>query len=295
MHTIAQLLGKAAQSMSIDDACFLLEDACNVKRSFIQKNPDHVVPEKIATRFLGYVKKHKKGVPIPHIVGYAIFKQLVFAVDKQVLIPRSTTEMLVDAALETMFEHLGHRCEEHMIALDVGTGVGCIPITLLKALEESKTLPEHLYEEIPVIGIDIDKKALKLAKKNAIFHNVPLRLVHGSLLEPILNSHTLSKETCLIITAHLPYLEDEKVSNGQRIEPAHVLSGGIDGLELYRQFLEQLAAVRTFHTGHCHVFLECAPAQIKKIKTYIQTLFKKATIAVSKDFSGKNRMVFISL
>jgi release factor glutamine methyltransferase len=129
----------------------------------------------------------KKGVPIQYILGEADFYNLKFNVNSSTLIPRPETEELVDIIIK---DHVKMSLQLNIHILDIGTGSGCIPITLKKNLPHSNDT-----------GIDISEKALDVAKSNAIKNNVVVNFLNLDIL-----SNNQQLYTYNIIVSNPPYV-----------------------------------------------------------------------------------------
>lgn len=128
----------------------------------------------------------KKGTPIQYILKEAFFYNLTFNVSNAVLIPRPETEELVDLIIKSQTTH-----NSPISILDIGTGSGCIPITLKKHLPQAK-----------VFGIDISEQALEVAKSNAIKNNVDVEFIK----EDILSKFFILNSNFSIIISNPPYV-----------------------------------------------------------------------------------------
>lgn len=170
------------------------------------------------------------GKPLAYILGEWEFYGRRFYVDERVLIPRPSTEALVEAALG----YSGRQKKGQVIA-DIGTGSGCLAITL--ALESAiKNL------EINVVATDIAPAALKVARRNAAQHGVldQIEFLEGDMLTPLLG---LQLD---LIVSNPPYVPTQEVARagqapdtaGLSFEPRVALDGGEDG----QYFVQQLAA-----------------------------------------------------
>ena len=154
--------------------------------------------------------------PYQYTKGWVEFYKLKFKVTPDVLIPRPETELLVDAVLSY----------KPQTVLDLGTGSGCIAISLAKNLPKSK-----------IFASEISKKALKIAKQNAKFHQVNIKFIVSNLLEKI-------TEPVDVIVTNLPYIPSARIpyldSSVKDFEPLLALDGGADGFALYRKLFRQL-------------------------------------------------------
>jgi release factor glutamine methyltransferase len=129
----------------------------------------------------------KKGTPIQYILKEAFFYDLIFNVSNAVLIPRPETEELVDLIIKSQIANNSNP----ITILDIGTGSGCIPITLKKHLPQAK-----------VFGIDISEQALEVAKSNAIKNDVDVKFIK----EDILSNFLILKSNFSIIVSNPPYV-----------------------------------------------------------------------------------------
>lgn len=118
--------------------------------------------------FLSALNELKSGRPYQHILGQALFFGNTFFVNEHTLIPRPETEELIELTLSL----LNDKKEQDLRILDIGTGSGCIPITLAKHLPNAR-----------ITSIDISEKALEVAKKNADFHEVKIQLIQKDYLQ----------------------------------------------------------------------------------------------------------------
>jgi len=167
--------------------------------------------------------------PVQYLVGETWFFSLPIHVDKRVLIPRPSTETIVELALQ--HARLSPGFERAMIA-DVCTGSGCVAVALLKNMPEARAA-----------ACDISQDALDVAAENARRHHVHERLdlLRGDLLAPLLE-HPAGRELhCLV--SNPPYIPDfewaDVEPNVKDYEPEIALRGGEDGLKFVRPLIEQ--------------------------------------------------------
>ncbi len=163
------------------------------------------------------LERRLKGEPLAYILGYREFFSRRFAVDPSVLIPRQETETLVDAALE-MAPLRGR-------VLDVGTGSGCIAITL--KLERP---------DLEVVAVDISEEALAMAKGNAIDLGAGVVFFQSNLFENVEGVFDL-------IVSNPPYIAEnaELPREIRDHEPSQALFAGPDGLAVYQRLAEGVA------------------------------------------------------
>ena len=203
----------------------LLEHYFDINRVKIALEPELRLSESELLTLHFAVKELLKNKPIQYTIGVTDFCGLQFHVDENVLIPRPETEEIVQKiahSAETM-------CTSSVHILDIGTGSGCIAISLAKLIKNSD-----------VTAIDISEKALEVAKKNAEVNDVNVNFVHADILNP---EEGLFNQKFDIIVSNPPYVcESEKKdmrANVLDYEPATALFvSDDDPLLFYRKILE---------------------------------------------------------
>ncbi|MGH9871652.1 MAG: peptide chain release factor N(5)-glutamine methyltransferase [Pyrinomonadaceae bacterium] len=207
----------------------LLAHVLGRDRSFIISHAEDAIDEEQAARFCELLGRRAQGEPLQYITANQEFFGLDFEVTKDVLIPRPETELLVETALK-----LFARSTDAFIC-DVGTGSGCIAVTLA-----------HELLQIRVVALDISPSALAVARRNAARHSVTERIdfilsdrfAALDAQEPRLSSFDL-------IVSNPPYVEEGAVAGLQRevrdFEPRNALAAGPDGLTVIRRLLLEAA------------------------------------------------------
>lgn len=269
------------------EAKLLLSFVIKKPKEYILAHPEHNISlwQKIKFNYLW--KKMQSGIPFAYITGHKEFFNLDFLVNKHTLIPRPDTETIVDEAVNEIKNK-----ENNILLIDVGTGTGCIPISILKIFKDLRNL------NITTIATDISKQALKIAKKNAKKHKVAIKFLHGDLLSPILQTYKLTGLQALVITANLPYLKEEWWKNEPSIqkEPKSALvSDNKNGLELYEKLLQQIIEIKKILDVGYWIFFEIDPRQSSEIFKLIQKYLPEASIEIIKDLSGFDRVVKIKI
>jgi len=188
------------------------------------------------------------------------FYSLPFYVDKRVLIPRNDTEILVDRVLKEI--------TQNTILIDVGTGSGAIPISIIKNRD--------IYK---VFAVDISLDALEVAKINIEINNIQekIELFHSDLLEIFLSRTEKLETQNLIITANLPYIKNGDIENmDQEVlenEPHIALFGGEKtGFEMYERLIDQIQELKSFFSGDITLYIEIGFDQYEYSKAYISNL-----------------------
>ena len=200
------------------EATWLLAAALGVEEMTLRLNPERDVPDEAAQRYESWIERRAAGEPAHHLTGSCPFWGREFEVSPAVLVPRPETELIVESALD-----LPLPCEARI--LDVGTGSGCIAMTL--AAERPRWR---------VWAIDRSFAALLIARSNRDRHDVSVPLFRGDLVSAVAPPWDL-------IVANLPYVpagDIGRIPIEVRHDPAEALDGGSDGLDLVRRLLSDL-------------------------------------------------------
>ena len=218
------------------------------------------------------IKKRSRGVPVAYLMGKKEFFNLEILVNNSVLVPRQDTEILVDCVVEYIKDNWkidikvdprvkpedDKRTREddigECVLLDVGTGSGCIPVSILKNVDD-----------LIGIALEISKKAMKIAKKNIKKHGLKnrIKLIHSNLLKNVDLSYLKSRN--VVVTANLPYIPTEfDINPDLEFEPSIALYGGKDGLDIYKELMEELKMIKPKA-----IFLELFDFQIAILKEYM--------------------------
>ncbi len=222
-------------------------------------------------QYQSLLKRAQASEPIPYIIGEAPFYGFTFRVTPDVLIPRPETEQLVEMALAWA------SARESLHLVDVGTGSGCIAVTLAHHLPQAR-----------VTAVDLSPAALAVARENARrLTKQSITFLQGSLLSPL--AHKVD-----LIVANLPYITDDEwtmLDDGVKLnEPALALRGGADGLMSIHALLQQ--AGEKLNLGGA-IILEIGYRQGTAVTQLAATHFPAATITLKPDFAGHDRIVTI--
>lgn len=285
--SIAAVLRFATRYIARIDAELLLAHALSVPREYGIAHPEQSVSFFALLRFFFFVYQRQRGYSVAAITHQKECYGLSFFVNKHTLVPRPETEILIEQAsmrAATFAEQVSSP-----LYIDVGTGSGCIPISVLHTLRTQRSaLP------LQTIAIDISEKALRAAKRNADTHHVSIEFLCGNLLMPILSCHTLfSVKIPLLITANLPYLTEEEWSIEPSIqkEPKQALVADHNGLALYYILLNQIQLLLETYPRPVCCFLEINPDQALPLSEYIMTRFPQAHIVTHMDYSRRARVL----
>ena len=200
------------------DAQIILSDIMRAKRESFITNNEINVPEKIAEKYDRAIRRRINREPVAYITGKKEFWSEDFDVNKGTLIPRPETELLI-------YKVVNFFKNKKINILDIGTGSGCILLSILKELPLSRGT-----------GIDISAKAIKTAKANAKKFNLSNRSKFRIF---DLKKYKTGKHDLII--SNPPYIPSREIKNLSKdiinYEPRIALNGGIDGLDLIRKII----------------------------------------------------------
>ena len=217
------------------------------------------------------VEKLKKGISPQYIVGNVDFYGYLFHVDSNVLIPRFETELLVDKAIAYIKDFFPQCGNLHV--LDIGTGSGCIAITLNKVLG------------LNVTACDISNSALDVAKKNASMNDANVCFVESDLF-----SHIHGKFD--VIISNPPYISyDEKIDDMVFYNEPHLaLYASDNGLSFYKRILGN---VLKYLNQRFMIAFEIGQYQGDMVKNLAYQYLGDVEVILLKDYSNRDRFVFI--
>ena len=224
------------------------------------------------TRFRELIQKRVEGVPVAYLIGEREFYLLRFAVTSATLIPRPETETLVMEALARL------KSRPNAKVLDLGTGSGCIAISLA-----------HQLKGIDVVAGDISSEALSVARGNAQRHGVDDRVAfrQGDLFKVC-----EANEQFDLIVSNPPYISDRELSTldvGVRNhEPRSALAGGVDGLDFYRRIATEAGA---FLKPDSSLLLEIGMTQGDAVRSLLQASRDFGEVTIINDMSRQPRVV----
>jgi release factor glutamine methyltransferase len=212
-----ELKQKKISSFRLDSE-ILLSKILNKNREEILINLDKEICQNYFSKFIELIKRRSQNEPVAYILEEKEFWSKNFFVNPDTLIPRPETELMVEKLVK-IFK------EKKISILDIGTGSGCIIISLLIELKNCEG-----------IGIDISKKALKIAKKNSKKHAMDNKI---KFLNKSLDSKF--KQKFDLVVSNPPYIKSSEIKNLKddikRYEPLLALDGGNDGLDLIKKVI----------------------------------------------------------
>ena len=195
-----------------------LQHILDCKKIDLYINFENEVSAPDLKKLKGYIKRRLENEPSQYIVGRSNFYGRNFYVDNNVLIPRPETEILINECIEFL------SMKNNPEIIDIGTGSGCIGITLAKEIPSSN-----------VIAIDCSEKALAVAEKNA--KNIGIKNI--DFVKSDFLKQTIDLRADLLVS-NPPYIPKEDIStlmaDVKEYEPSKALTDNLDGLEFYRVF-----------------------------------------------------------
>jgi release factor glutamine methyltransferase len=237
------------------EAEILLAGVLKKDRIFLKTNPEFPMSVREKRLYKKCVQRRLEGFPVAQILKYKDWAGFRIVINKHVLIPRDETEILCEHICEIS------RKDSVKRILDVGTGSGIIAIFL-----------KHHFPEAMVQALDISKRALRVARKNAKKHQPSIEFLRSNLLDKIEENEQYD-----IIVANLPYVpENISISREVSKEPRKAIFSGSDGLDLLRTFAEQL---KEKNIRFQELWLEFLPQQEKSI----EDLFKEYDVQFFTD------------
>lgn len=283
------------------DADVILKWILKCDQTFILFHSETELSEPQKNIFCSSIEKRKTGLPVAYITGIKEFFGYNFEVDKNVLIPKPDTELLVENAVNFIEEkfHAASDCKILSVC-DMCSGSGCVGISILKFIEEKKIIPKSLLPKI--IFADISKKTLDIAKKNSLrllseFAFEKTVFIQSNLFENLGQSRNGLFDVIVSNPPYIPYSQTVELLKDGRSEPSLALCGDIDlngnltnfddGLEIIRNLIFQSVdflnpgGILILETGEYNAF------QTKKIME--DSEFKD--VKIYKDLEGQFRNV----
>lgn len=258
------------------DAEIIMATILKKDRAFVLGHEDYPLTTVQLTKFHKLIKRRQKHEPLAYLIGHKEFYGLDFKVTKATLVPRPESELIIDEVLKAIDPK-----KENLI-IDIGTGSGCLILTLLHELQKKGNTPN-------AIAVDISKKALAVAAHNAQkLQTKNISFLKSNLLSSIIKKpHLLKNSTQVIMLANLPYLTKAEIRKEKSIsqEPQLALDGGRNGLALYHLLSQQIKVLKKNKKIDILLVSEINPWQENNFKKIWpdNTLFKK-------DLRGETRI-----
>ncbi len=255
----------------IDELAFrVFEHFLNFKREDLQLREEELINQSELLLIYDAVKELATAKPLQYVLGEAYFYKYMFEVNEHVLIPRPETEELVEMIYKENKEFSGS-------VLDLGTGSGCIPISLKCLLPKAK-----------VEACDISEEALSLSKRNAIRNKAEVHFFKGNILK--FTGNTLHYD---IIISNPPYIKmsesDQIHDNVKKHEPHLALFvDGNDAIIFYKKIID---LCETNLSSKGKLYFELNPLTAHDVKTYAESKKLFTEIDLKKDLSGNIRFL----
>lgn len=217
------------------------------------------------------IKRLEAGEPVQYIVGDVDFYGNIIKVNKNVLIPRRETEELVEKTVNYIKKHIN---KQSVDILDIGTGSGCIPISIAKLVPNSN-----------VSAVDISPDALEVAKENAKLNNVDINFIESDLF-----TNVNQKFDCII--SNPPYIRrDEKIMDiVKNNEPHLALYADDEGLYFYKKIIKSASK---YLNEKFIIGFEIGEEQGMDIVNIAKNEFPNSKVILEKDLQHLDRFVFI--
>ena len=210
----------------MNEAELVFSDVLNCDRLSLYLNRDKNLTQDKSVLISKILQRRINAEPLQYILGHCEFMGLEFKVDSRALIPRPETEILVESAINEL-KASGIDCPK---IFDLGTGSGCIAVSL------AKLLPCSI-----VWAGDISEPALQLAAENACLHKVEIKFLRGDIFSAL----ELKKEQFDLIISNPPYVATSELNSLAKeisFEPVNALAAGIEGLDFYAPIINQAQA-----------------------------------------------------
>ncbi len=268
---IEELLCLGNKVIHKDQTKLLLSTLLNMNPLELSLHLDEIVDSEITTKFQECLNSLKNGEPLQYALKNSNFYGLDFYVDKRVLIPRFETEELVNNTINYLQKYFS----KNIKVLDLGTGSGCIGLTL-----------KYLNNDLDITLSDISNEALEVAHINQEKLGLDVKIVYSDLLDNIED-----KFDCLI--SNPPYIsyDDKEITDlVLNNEPHQALFADNDGLEYYDKIL---CKCEKYLNDKYLIAFEIGYNQEEKILNLINKHLKDVKVLTKKDMAGLPRMVFI--
>jgi release factor glutamine methyltransferase len=255
------------------DSTLILEYVLGLTKLDMLLQEDYILSDSEIIGINECIEARLNNTPIAYIIGYKEFYGRRFIVNSDVLIPRPETEAIIDITKQILDDNSAP------IIWEIGTGSGCIAITLALEIPQAK-----------ILASDISPQALQIATNNDIIltgKQDNITWLEGDLLNPFTQQDTKPD----IIIANLPYLNQNQYQDDSILaEPDIALYSPNDGLEHYIRLLQ---AIKSRFTLYPDIILEINPEQASPLENYIKSLIPKSKITIYKDLQGLDRHILI--
>ncbi len=270
-----QSLVQAGVSNGAQEAVWLLEHALALRSHQLVSQTDRLVSPDVRARIEALVARRVAREPLQYLLGTQEFCGLEFSVSPAVLIPRPETELLI----QYIVGHV-HALSEATI-VDVGTGSGCVAITLAARLKGRR-----------ILAIDRSPEALEVAQRNAVRHAVRDRIewLEGDLLAPLRERQVA--DTIDVIVSNPPYISESDWAGLEPevrvFEPRMALIGGTQGTEFHERLLRES---REFLAPGGLLIMEIGVGQAATVRQFAEQIGGYTALRIIEDAAGIERVV----
>jgi len=283
------------------DTEILLAKILDKSREFILSFPEKKISPEKTKSFWKLLERRIRQEPIAHLIGEKNFYGQTFKVTPDTLIPRPETELLVEKTLEYIHKEI--LPSKKTLLVDVGTGSGCILISILKELQKNKR-----FSDFKAVGTDISKEALKIAGKNRqnLLPEKKIDFLESNLIDFLTKRYLPAgrqvleylKGSQIVICANLPYLSENIYEKSPKtvtqFEPEKALLAKNEGLEFYIKILEEIKEKNLEKIAwNIYLIFEISPEQKTLAQKKFKEIFPDLKMKFSKDLAQKWRFVEI--
>lgn len=231
---------------------------------------DYLKSNDLLDKLSDYTDRLLSGEAVQYIIGNACFYGYEFKVNSNTLIPRFETELLVEKSVN----YINNFFEDRVSILDIGTGSGCIAITLNKEINSMVT------------AVDISKEALDVAKENNVINNTDVNFIVSDVFSNVNGKYD-------VIISNPPYIsygDTEVMDIVKNNEPHLALYAKDNGLYFYDKIIKDSSK---YLNDKFIMAFEIGYKQGKDITKIVNKYYKDINMSVEKDYSGRDRFVFI--
>ena len=276
---VLELINSGSQKLKENNICsykidseILLAKILNKKREELLINLNQKIAPKKIGKFNRLINRRSLKEPIAYILKEKEFWSKKFHVNKNTLIPRPETELMVEKVV-SVFKN------KDIFILDIGTGTGCILLSILSELKNSKG-----------IGVDISQKAIQIAIKNSVKHNLTRKTKFYNKSLTQIYDHKFD-----LIVSNPPYINKKDIKNLEddvkKFEPKLALDGGNDGLDVIKKVIYKSKSILKINGM---LALEIGNEQYKKVSKILTSNKFKIRFTV-KDYKDNVRCILSTL
>ncbi len=278
LDSTAARLSTCSESPQLD-AQVLLAHVMDRPRTWVLAHPESPPDPEAISILEPLIRRLEDGEPLPYVLGHQEFFGLDFEITPDVLIPRPETELLVERAIAWL-----KAAPERRTAADIGTGSGCIAVCLASQVPEAR-----------ILGTDISRPALEVARRNALKHKVSdqIELVECDILPQHVPGLSTDHHFDLVC-ANLPYIPTG-ILRGLPVygrEPTLAFDGGPDGLDPFRKLF---SLVGEWMAPGGLILLEIEATQGAAVLSLAYDASGAASIHLHRDLAGRDRLLEIQL